>query len=80
MISLSRRDSIIKVIISTDERITLSKANSLIRKSKRMIQQNNATSVIIELEKSSVIHNSAVIFFNRVVCKNSNFPIAIINS
>mgnify|MGYP001476961582 CR=1 FL=1 len=73
-------ETILNVFISNEEKITLNKAKGIIRKSRRMIRQNEATAIIVEFKDSHKIDKSALTFFNRVICYNSNFPVAIINS
>ncbi len=79
MVNLVSGDNKLRVFITKNERIKLSVAKQLIRKSKRMIQQNSLAEVVIDLDNNPRIDKSALDFVNRVLCKN-NFPIAIINS
>ncbi len=79
MTSLRCTDYILKVSITKEEKLTFNKAKSLIEKAGRMIQQNKLTSVIVEVDNKSSINKSALTFFNRVLCNNSNFPVAIIS-
>ena len=71
---------IVNVFISKNERINIGTLKLLLGKGRRMIQQNNATSVLIQLENASRIDKDALAFFNRVLCYNSSFPVAIINN
>tara|TARA_B100000809_G_scaffold241084_1_gene263975 strand:- start:6114 stop:6356 length:243 start_codon:yes stop_codon:yes gene_type:complete len=80
MIQLSFSEPIMKVIISKEERITFDIAKSIIRKSRRIIQQNKAKSVIVELEDTLGVNQSALTFFKRVLCYNNDFPVTIVNS
>ena len=80
MTTLSYSDTILNVLISKGEKITLVKAKRMIRKGGRIIQQNRATSVIVQFDVASRIDEDALAFFNRVLCYNSSFPVAIINS
>ena len=79
MTTLRYSETVLKIFISKEEKITFNKAKYMIKKSRRMIQQNKATPVIIELEDSPRIDKSTLTFFNRVLCNNSSFPVAIIN-
>jgi len=77
MINLISEDTKLRVFTSKNERIKLNVAKQLIRKSKRMINQNSLSEVVID--NNPRIDKSALDFVNRVLCEN-NFPIAIINS
>jgi len=79
MINLVSEDTKLRVFISKNERIKLNVAKQLIRKSKRMINQNSLSEVVIDMDNNPRIDKSALDFVNRVLCEN-NFPIAIINS
>ncbi len=70
----------LRVFISKKEKINIGTLKLLMGKARRMIQQNNATSVLIQLENASRVDNDALAFFNRVICYNRSFPVAIINS
>jgi hypothetical protein len=80
MIRLRRtNDYELSVSFSKNEKLTFNKVKVLIGKAQRMIKQNGLTSVIIEINSNTRIHKSAQEFFNRVLCKNSDFPVAILN-
>ena len=79
MTTLRYSETVLKVFISKEERITFKNAKNIIKKARRIIQQNSATSVLVEFENKPKIDKSALAFFNRVLCINSNFPDAIIN-
>ncbi len=78
MTSLRCNNFEVRVFISKNEKITVDKAKELIVKARRMIAQNKANSVIIEFENTPRVNRSASEFFNRVLCIDSNFPVAII--
>ncbi len=78
MTSLRCNDFVVKVFISKNEKITIDKTKGLILKARRMIAQNNASSVLIEFENTPRINKSAFKFFNRVLCIDSSFPVVII--
>ena len=80
MTSLKCTESILNIYISNGEKISFNNVKIIVRKSRRMIQQNKATSVILELEGAPRINKNVLEYFKRVLCYNNSFPVAIINS
>ena len=79
MISLSSKEYILKVSIKK-EKITLNKVKKIIRKARRMTQQNRSTAIIVEIDNTRGIDKSVLAFYNRVLCSSSDFPVAMINN
>ncbi len=80
MISLRSKDYVLKVSISKEEKITITKAKNLIRKARRMTQQNRLTSIIVVIDNSRKIDENVLSFYNKVLCNSSDFPVAMINN
>ena len=78
-IKYSTEDSV-EVFISRAERINFNQAIKLMRKGRRMIQQNKASSLLVEFENTPLIDKNALAVFNRVLWNKSKFPVTIINS
>ena len=77
MVDLKCKENKLNISISKNERINFNAAKTLIRKSRRMIQQNELTFVIINLGSDSRIEKRVLEFQDRALCKNS-FPVLII--
>ena len=80
MTSLKTNDKGLNIIISNEKNINFDNAKYLIRKAKRIIQQNKARAVIIEIDHKSRVDKSALEFFNRVLCYSNSFPVVIIGA
>ena len=80
MTRLLCNDNVLSVFISKNEKINIDSLKLLMGKGRRMIQQNNATSLVVQLEYTSKVNKDTLAFFNRVLCYSSNFPVIIINS
>ena len=78
MATLKFKEGILNVLISREEKIDFKSAQNLIRKGRRMILQNEATGIVIDIDTASRINKSALDLFNRVLCHSSNFPVALI--
>ncbi|PCI99178.1 MAG: hypothetical protein COB15_04460 [Flavobacteriales bacterium] len=76
MINLTCKENKLNISISANETINYSAAKKLIRKARRMIQQNKLTFVIIDLDSNSRIHKGVLEFIDRVLY-NNNFPVLI---
>tara|TARA_B100000809_G_scaffold241084_1_gene263971 strand:- start:1190 stop:1444 length:255 start_codon:yes stop_codon:yes gene_type:complete len=70
----------LRVDISKEEKINNRKLKLLLGKGRRMIQQNNAESVIIHLENLSRVDKNILALFNRSLYNSSSFPVTLINS
>ena len=66
----------VKHLTPKNEKINFNAAKMLIRRSRRMIQQNKLTFVIIDLDSKSRIHKGVLEFIDRVLY-NNNFPVLI---
>jgi len=79
MINLICTDYTLRILISKNENITIDDGKRLISKAIRMVRQNKATSVIVEI-KTIRIDKSASDLFNKFSCNTFNFPVILINS
>ncbi|PCJ01503.1 MAG: hypothetical protein COB15_00870 [Flavobacteriales bacterium] len=77
---LITKEQLLIVSVSKEERINSYNIKKLIGKSKRMIEQNNITAVIIEIENNCRIDKYASTFFNKALNHSTVFPIVIISS
>ena len=77
---LSTKERLLKVSVSKEGEINSNNIKNLIGKSKRMIQQNSITAVIIEIENNCRVDYYASTFFNRTLHHSGDFPIVIIRS
>ena len=80
MATLKFKEGILNVLISKEEKIDFKSAKNLIRKGRRMILQNEASGIVIDIDSASRINKSALDLFNRVLCHSSNFPVALIGA
>ncbi len=79
MIRFRFNDRKLNVLISKKEKIDFRNVKSLIKKGSRMVQQNGANAVIIEIDSKNVDKKAFELFSRIILCSNS-FPIAIISS
>ena len=80
MASLNFKYGVLNVLILKEDKISIDNAKKLIRKGRRMIHQNEATAIIIDVDSASRINKSALDLFDRVLCHSSSFPVAIIGA
>ena len=64
MINLTCKENKLNISISANETINYSAAKKLIRKARRMIQQNKLNFVIIDLDSNSRIHKGVLEFID----------------
>ncbi len=77
MISYRHNNNALNVLVSQDEKINITKVKHLIKKGRRVIQQNNVNTLTIELKKVNKINTNAFTLFNKAVTCSTNFPITI---
>ena len=53
---------------------------NLIRKGRRVVQQNEARAILIEVDNRASIDKSALDLLNRVLCYTNDFPVIMIGS
>jgi len=80
MTRISISDNTLRVLISKNERINFNKAKKIIRQGKRMILQNEANSIIVEIDNTSRVNSEALKFFERTLRNSKDFPIIVIGS
>ncbi len=73
-------DNVLNILISEEEKINLEEAKGLIKKGRRIIQQNNAENLVVELKKTNNIHENATNYFDRVVHCSTDFPITVLHT
>ena len=71
---------ILNVIISEEEQLNIDNAKELVRKTRRMIIQNKASCLVIEIDTISKVNENALDLVNRVLCHSSNFPVVMIGA
>ncbi len=78
MIRFRCTDETLYVLISKGEKIDFNNVKSLIKKGSRMVRQNGANAVIIEIDSKKVDTNGLELFTRLILCSN-DFPVAIIS-
>jgi hypothetical protein len=63
-------DNSLRVTVSGAEKLTFFKTKNLVEKSMRMIEQNKAKSLLVEIDKSANVNDSAIELFNTVFSMN----------
>lgn len=79
MINLRYENKSVKLTISKKQNVTSTSAKRIIRTSRRLIKQNRAASMIVEVDNASWIDKSARELFDRVLSNSTKFPIIIIS-
>ncbi len=78
MISLNyNNNNTVSLHISKSESVNLITVKTLVRKARRIIEQNKASSLVITLDKTYKVDERALMFFNRILCCSNKFPVTI---